>query len=107
MSGVYLFVYGSLKRAGRHHDELENARFLGEVETVPGYALEPLGEYLALVARPGDRGRVKGELFELSETDPSLLAALDEFEGDAYVREEVALSHVKYGFALAYLKKAR
>ena len=104
MSGVYLFVYGSLKRAGRHHDQLENARFLGEVETAPGYTLEPLGEYLALVAKPGDRSRVQGELFEITQ---SLLSALDEFEGDAYVRQEVALSHVKYGFALAYLKKAR
>ena len=104
MSRVRLFVYGSLKRGGRHHDELQGAEFLGEVETVPGYALEPVGEYLALVAVPGQETRVSGELFEVSE---SLLPALDDFEGDAYFRGQVALQHAKYGLALAYLKKAR
>lgn len=49
MASVRLFVYGSLKRGGRHHDELDGAVFLGEATTLPGYRLEPLGEYLALV----------------------------------------------------------
>src|SRR6476619_1131354 len=88
MSRVRLFVYGSLKRGGRHHDQLQGAVFLGEVETAAGYALEPVGEYLALVARAGARG-VSGELFEISE---SRLPALDNFEGEAYFRGEVRLS---------------
>src|SRR6185369_8713827 len=47
MASVRLFVYGSLKRGGRHHDELEGATFVGEASTLPGYRLEVLGEYLA------------------------------------------------------------
>lgn len=101
MSGVRLFVYGSLKRAGKHHGELKGAEFLGEVATLSGYALEPLGEYLALVERPGS-GQVAGELFEVSH---SLLPALDDFEGDGYVKAEVTLEHAKYGLALAYFKR--
>jgi gamma-glutamylcyclotransferase (GGCT)/AIG2-like uncharacterized protein YtfP len=52
MGRVRLFVYGSLKRGGRHHDELAGAVFLGLATTLPGYRLEPLGEYLALVSVP-------------------------------------------------------
>jgi gamma-glutamylcyclotransferase (GGCT)/AIG2-like uncharacterized protein YtfP len=91
-ASVHLFVYGSLKRGGRHHDELEGATFLGPAETAPGYRLEPLGEYLALVeAEPAEAaeqgsGCVPGELFEVPLAK---LPALDAFEGDAYVRAEV------------------
>jgi gamma-glutamylcyclotransferase (GGCT)/AIG2-like uncharacterized protein YtfP len=87
MASVRLFVYGSLKRAGRHHDQLRGAVFLGEAETVAGYALEQAGEYLELVSVAG-AGSVTGELFEVSE---SLLLALDDFEGDAYHRGQVRL----------------
>jgi hypothetical protein len=102
--------------------------FLGEVETRPGYRLEPLrleetdgpGEYLALVHDGQGRRRnrepepqtksVKGELFELDESE---LLALDAFEGDAYVRGEVRLlpadraAQKRVDKALAYFKKAR
>jgi len=119
MSGVRLFVYGSLKRAGPHHDLLKGAIFLGEVETAAGYALESAGPYLELVALPG-AGKVSGELFEISA---SLLPALDDFEGDAYMRGQVSLSAAPESgplvagerglrrgqgqTALAYFKKAR
>jgi gamma-glutamylcyclotransferase (GGCT)/AIG2-like uncharacterized protein YtfP len=88
-----LFVYGSLKRGGRHHDELEGATFLGVAVTGPGYRLEPLGEYLALV-RDEAGAAVPGELFEVPLTK---LPDLDAFEGDAYVRAElpVRLAHSK------------
>ena len=124
-AGVRLFVYGSLKRDGRHHDELIGARFLGLAETEPGYQLEQLGEYLALVPVPGgvkgreiatDAPTVNGELFEV---DAALLPALDAFEGDAYRRAEVRVrvllppgdsqtqqQFADGAFALAYLKKA-
>jgi gamma-glutamylcyclotransferase (GGCT)/AIG2-like uncharacterized protein YtfP len=130
MARVRLFVYGSLKRAGRHHKELNSrsAVFLGEVETIPGYRLQRLegpDAYLALVnaGLDPDRGpaprpatatetgpAVKGELFELDESE---LPALDAFEGDDYVRQEVHLLREpgqklhKSGLALAYFKKAR
>ena len=103
MASVRLFVYGSLKRGGRHHDEwLQGATFLGEAETLAGYQLEPLGEYLALIAAPGSTAVVSGELFEVAA---SKISVLDAFEGDAYMRATVPLR--KFGLALAYLKKAR
>ncbi len=93
-ASVQLFVYGSLKRGGRHHHELAGAAFLGPAETIAGYRLEPLGEYLSLVSLRDRRGpsastdgsTVQGELFELPA---SKLPALDAFEGDSYVRGEV------------------
>jgi gamma-glutamylcyclotransferase (GGCT)/AIG2-like uncharacterized protein YtfP len=121
-ASVHLFVYGSLKRGGRHHHELEGATFLGPAETAPGYRLEPLGEYLALVeaeaAEPGS-GCVPGELFEVPLTK---LPDLDAFEGDAYERGEVPVSLLEPSalptparprnsaetrLALAYFRKAR
>jgi gamma-glutamylcyclotransferase (GGCT)/AIG2-like uncharacterized protein YtfP len=121
---VRLFVYGSLKREGRHHDELEaaGATFLGEAETWPGYRLVALNEtddYLALVhAGLNAPNVVSGELFELPE---SRLPALDAFEGDAYTRAalKVRLKRPNAGEAgenkgtdagmesLAYFRKAR
>lgn len=108
MASVRLFVYGSLKRGGRHHEELASAGFLGEDETLAGYQLEALplglglGDYVALVAAPGSPAAVPGELFEVAE---STMGALDAFEGAAYMRGEVPLR--KFGLALAYFRKAR
>jgi gamma-glutamylaminecyclotransferase len=113
-----LFVYGSLKRGGRHHDELRGARFLGQAATSWGYRLEAHGEYLGLVesalpdvpegqSTPNEPG-VQGELFAVTE---ELLTALDEFEGDTYLRGHVRLapgpSGEFHGIVLAYFKKAR
>jgi hypothetical protein len=101
--------------------------FLGEAEARPGYRLERLAGpdgYLALVdgCRDRDRGpspeseteaetaTVKGELFELDESE---LSALDHFEGEDYVRGEVHLVREsgrklrEPALALAYFKKAR
>lgn len=106
MPTVRLFVYGSLKRDGRHHSELAGARFLGDATTAPGYSLVQLGTYLALV--PKGAGTVVGELFEL---ESAKLSALDDFEGPEYERVslEVLLpgasaSSIK---ALAYAKRSR
>jgi gamma-glutamylaminecyclotransferase len=102
---VLLFVYGSLKRGGRHHEELAGAPFVGPAETEPGYRLEALAgtEYLALVPAPSGAApsTVTGELFLVEE---SRLPALDAFEGDGYRRAEVKIG--KGVFALAYLKNA-
>jgi gamma-glutamylcyclotransferase (GGCT)/AIG2-like uncharacterized protein YtfP len=108
-ASVHLFVYGSLKRGGRHHDELDGATFLGLAETGPGYRLEPLGEYLALVPEPGEAGAiVPGELFEVPLAK---LPALDAFEGDAYMRGEVPVRLIAESaetrLVLSYLRKAR
>jgi gamma-glutamylcyclotransferase (GGCT)/AIG2-like uncharacterized protein YtfP len=104
MRAARLFVYGSLKRAGLHHAELGGARFLGEAKTLAGYALVPLGEYLALVPQ-AEAGSVVGELFELAS---ERLPALDEFEGAEYERIALeVLFEAEKVKALAYVKRAR
>jgi gamma-glutamylcyclotransferase (GGCT)/AIG2-like uncharacterized protein YtfP len=109
VASVRLFVYGTLKRGGRYHDELCGAPFLGEATTAPGYELVQLGEYLALVETGKGPDSVTGELFEVPE---ALLASLDEFEGDAYIRRQLAvwLTGGENGaevMALAYFLKPR
>jgi gamma-glutamylcyclotransferase (GGCT)/AIG2-like uncharacterized protein YtfP len=97
-ASVRLFVYGSLRRGERHHDELEaaGATFLGEAETAPGYRLEAVGEYLALVLHPAEADVVQGELYEIPT---SQLPALDAFEGDAYIRGRVEIRPLASGAA--------
>jgi gamma-glutamylaminecyclotransferase len=99
-----LFVYGSLKRGGAHHDLMTEARFVGEAQTSPGYGLVSLGDYLALVQRPGSTSRVDGELFEVSS---ALVRELDVFEGDEYARLPVPVREKsgEFRLALAYAKK--
>jgi gamma-glutamylcyclotransferase (GGCT)/AIG2-like uncharacterized protein YtfP len=69
-ASVRLFVYGSLKRGGRHHEELASARFLGLAETEPGYRLEQLGEYLALLPPPAAPNETEPPLAAPNETVP-------------------------------------
>lgn len=126
MASVRLFVYGSLKRGGAHHEELRGARFLGEARTAPGFTLVRLGAYLALVPTADTKSdaatSVPGEVFEVPA---DLLAALDAFEGREYERGEVPLASEVSGLAgartepknrsekppvtsaLAYFKKSR
>ncbi|HKY37764.1 MAG TPA: gamma-glutamylcyclotransferase family protein [Polyangiaceae bacterium] len=105
MTRACLFVYGSLKRDGRHHAELGGAPFLSTARTLAGYALEPLGEYLALVEAPGP-GCVPGELFEVEEHQ---LEDLDTFEGEGYARMPlmVIAQNGENVAALAYLRRTR
>ena len=104
MTTERLFVYGSLKRGGLHHAELAGALFLGEAKTLPGYALVPLGEYLALVPQ-AEAGSVVGELYELGQ---ERFSALDEFEGPEYERVTLeVLFGAEKSKALAYVKRAR
>ncbi|MBE7481117.1 MAG: gamma-glutamylcyclotransferase [Polyangiaceae bacterium] len=82
---MILWVYGSLKRGERHHDELGGAELLGHGRTLPRYALSRSGEYPALVA---GSEVVSGELYRVT---PELLARLDVFEGAGYQRGRVVL----------------
>ena len=108
MSTDRLFVYGSLKRDGRHHDLMARARFIAEASTAPGFRLEQLegSDYMALLPEPGALASVAGELFEVS---PALLAEIDEFEGHEYERRTIPVREMsgEIRFALAYLKKPR
>jgi gamma-glutamylcyclotransferase (GGCT)/AIG2-like uncharacterized protein YtfP len=110
VASVRLFVYGSLKREGQHHEELRGARFLAEVLTAPGFRLVTLelgpASYSALVRAPSSPSAVPGELFEVPEEE---LPALDAFEGPEYERGEVALSAeaaARGASALAYFIKS-
>jgi gamma-glutamylcyclotransferase (GGCT)/AIG2-like uncharacterized protein YtfP len=94
MTVARLFVYGSLRRGARHHAELCGAVFLGEYRTAAGYGLEAIGEYWALVERPGLPDFVSGELFAVDET---LLGLLDEFEGPDYRRGTVPVEPITTG----------
>jgi gamma-glutamylcyclotransferase (GGCT)/AIG2-like uncharacterized protein YtfP len=80
-----LFVYGSLKRGQRHHQELFGARFAGRARTLPECRLLAVGEYPALAV--GDRS-IEGELYEV---ETALLGRLEVFEGAAYERRLVRL----------------
>jgi gamma-glutamylcyclotransferase (GGCT)/AIG2-like uncharacterized protein YtfP len=106
VASVQLFVYGSLKRGGLHHDELAGALCLGDALTELGYELTELGSYLALIEANGSPGAVAGELFQVAE---QRLPALDEFEGQAYLRGKVRLRAADSGGfreALAYFRKS-
>ena len=80
-----VFVYGSLKRGRANHHELQGAEFVATTRTAPGFALRLVAGYPALV--PGARAIV-GELYRVPR---AALPALDEFEGPAYVRQEIEL----------------
>jgi len=90
-----LFVYGSLKRGHANHEQLRSAEYLSRARTAASFALRVIDGYPALV--PGTRA-IEGELYRIGV---QALHALDEFEGQAYVRREVALECEQR--ALAYL----
>jgi len=82
---VRLFVYGSLKRGGKHHDELAGAVWIGAVSTAPRYGVITSGGYPALVAGSSS---VSGELYGVTL---DALPVLDAFEGPGYRRALVEL----------------
>ena len=83
--GCLLFVYGSLKRGQSNHHELASAVFVGEVRTVPQFALRVVDGFPLLVAGAQS---IRGELFVLPTAQ---LPALDAFEGQHYQRYEIEL----------------
>jgi len=75
-----IFVYGTLKRGGSNHSSLLGQHFLGLARTVPGYRLFEVGGFPGMVAWPGDRQGVTGEVWSVSS---SCLDELDNLEGIA------------------------
>lgn len=71
-----VFVYGDQRRGLHAHELLAEAQYLGEAETLAGFALYTEGAP-SMVAT-GARGRVRGELYAV---DPQLLQRLDWLEG--------------------------
>lgn len=81
-----LFVYGSLRRGGRHHGKLAGAVCLAACRTAPRYRLLKLHGYAAL--SPGGDKAIAGELYPVADR---LLTELDRFEGEDYERGFVEL----------------
>lgn len=86
MTRVRLFVYGSLRRGEQHHGELVGAAYLGARITAASYRLVEIAGYPALM--PGTAS-VTGELYAIP---PSLVPALDAFEGHRYRRGPVRMA---------------
>src|SRR5262249_5253665 len=77
----YLFVYGTLRRAGGHpmaHFLTAHARLVGAA-SAPG-RLYDLGAYPGMVDAADESERVRGEVYELHEPEATL-TALDRYEG--------------------------
>jgi gamma-glutamylcyclotransferase (GGCT)/AIG2-like uncharacterized protein YtfP len=78
---VKIFVYGTLKRGYWNNDLLADAEFVGEAMTVEEFQMRDIGFPLLIEPkskRARDRGRVKGEIFNVNERT---LATLDRLEG--------------------------
>jgi len=90
-------VYGSLKRGRANHHVLHTAQYVAASQTAPRFALRMIDGYPALV--PGTLA-ISGELHRIAI---SALTALDEFEGENYVRREIELSGGER--VLAYLAR--
>jgi gamma-glutamylaminecyclotransferase len=85
----FVFVYGTLMRAGHHHDVMQGARFLRAAQTLPEYELVYIEYYPALLR--GGSTSVVGEVYEV---DAATLARLDELEEvpSYYLRERILLA---------------
>lgn len=73
-----IFVYGTLKRGCKNHQQLAGQHYIGEARTIAGYRLYDLGDYPGMVADPTDTHGVSGEVWSVDEP---ALARLDAFEG--------------------------
>jgi gamma-glutamylcyclotransferase (GGCT)/AIG2-like uncharacterized protein YtfP len=87
----FLFVYGTLMRTARHaaHRLLEpHAEYVSD-----GYFVGRLyraGDYPVAITSPDPDDRVFGELYRVGNAQ-ALFAALDDYEGDAFVRRKVPI----------------
>ena len=86
-ASCWLFVYGSLKRGRANHHELLAAKYVSDARTTPSFALRVIAGYPALV--PGSQA-ILGELYRIAS---SALPALDDFEGEGYVRREIEIAN--------------
>jgi len=85
-----VFVYGSL-RPGREGSGLFGAAVRAAVPAVlADHALHARGLPYPF-ARPEPGGRVAGDLLDVDDPDGRLLARLDAYEGDDYVRARVVV----------------
>src|SRR6185503_18117093 len=97
----YLFVYGGLKKGGRYHHALSDAKFIGEVMSRKAkYALfTPNDVWPALMK---GNYRIKGELYEV---DPNIINRIDWVEGHPNLFQRVMFK-IRALKGLAYVYKA-
>jgi gamma-glutamylcyclotransferase (GGCT)/AIG2-like uncharacterized protein YtfP len=72
-----VFVYGTLKRGERYHEELGGAIFEGSAE-LRGLELYNLGPFPMAISNAQAQTPVSGEIYRVT---PQQLQALDRFEG--------------------------
>lgn len=99
---LLLFVYGTLKRGEKNHNVMEDAIYLGDIQTSPDYLLVDLGPYPGMIEKPLAGSMVQGELFEIPS---SLLNKLDKIEGSPYLFNLEPISLADGSKAFAYLFK--
>lgn len=86
-----IFVYGTLKRGGSNHHFLAGQKFLGEARTAPGFRLYALGGFPGMVALPGDREGVTGEVWSVDVAGLVRLDALEGLDEGIYRRATIPL----------------
>jgi gamma-glutamylcyclotransferase (GGCT)/AIG2-like uncharacterized protein YtfP len=93
-----LFVYGTLMHGQPNARQLISASFVGPAQTVAAFTLIRWQGYPGL--RRGGGTGVRGELYRVS---PTLLSALDEFEGHPTLFQRDRIPLAGGSFAQAYL----
>jgi len=86
---MYLFVYGTLKRAGVSHKLMESATFVCKTRTSQKYALIDLGPFPG-VLYDLRISLITGEIYNINT---ELLCKLDDHEGEWYFRSEVEMEN--------------
>ena len=99
----HLFVYGTLMRGHLRADTLRYERYIGEVQTLPQYALLDCGNYPGLVRVENDGKSIHGELYEVNSR---LIEVLDRIEGSPELfrleKVEIENSPDVYAYFLKY-----
>lgn len=89
---ILIFVYGSLKKEFQNNYLLENSKYIGEAYTYNFYTMigTKSKAFPYIINNYPDRigTRIKGEVYEISET---ILEKLDKLEGhpDIYTRKNI------------------
>jgi gamma-glutamylcyclotransferase (GGCT)/AIG2-like uncharacterized protein YtfP len=101
-TGNRIICYGSLKRNGKLHGNMKDARFLGET-TFPGQ-LFSLGPYPALRPAETETDIVHGEVYEVGD---ALLKRLDSIEGHPWMYKRTRIETPNFGECQVYVYQRR
>lgn len=101
-----LFVYGTLKRGGKYHQEfLNEAKFLTEASTVAQYDMYSNGEY-PFIFENGS-ARISGEIYQLTLKNLIKIDRLEEIP-EEYIRKKIKVkSSDKEMIAWSYIAQPK